>query len=763
MPKLPVLLLALALPATAQPADLLRPVALVAGRPDTVLVADLFVDAADLSFHSPTGVEVAHDSVAGTLVLRPRAEADGLVLIPFVQRGAEGVLPARIRTLTPTTFAYPDPATDVFVIGSFNDWSRSRDRLTRTGSGFETTLDLEPGRYAYKFTADGEEVLDPANPETMPNGLGGTNNVLVVPPRHAQSAALVTLPSDGEALRFAYLRDGAPAEVKPEDVLALVGNRRLPPEAVTVEGGEVRVRRATAGEVVRVAVTQPPATRFATVLPGDGFAWQDAILYQIMVDRFADGDAGNSRSVRHDSVAARAGYHGGDLRGVLDKIEEGYFDSLGVSVLWLSPVVENTDRAEREYPSPHRWYTAYHGYWPTEPRAVESRFGDLALLQRLVAAAHARGLRVLLDFVANHVHEEHPYVREHRDWFGELDLPDGRKNLRLWDEHRLTTWFEPYLPSFDFQASDAALDAVTDDAVWWLDATGADGFRHDAVKHVPNRFWRTLTRKLRAAMPGDLRPYQIGETFGSYDLIASYVTPGQLDAQFNFNLYDTAMAVFLDPAAGFGALDAEMQKTLDVYGPAHLMGNLLDSHDKPRFLAYADGDLDGADEKEIGWTTDLRVDDPASYRLAELALAYLLTTPGVPTIYYGDEIGMTGAGDPDNRRPMRFGGEVTTRERVMKDRVAALVRLRREHAPLRRGGFLTLLADGPVWAYLRDAPEGSVLVVLNKGDEAQTLTLDLPVAFETARDALGGGTVAREGPQLSLTVSAVGYRAVALR
>jgi glycosidase len=90
-------------------------------------------------------------------------------------------------------------------------------------------------------------------------------------------------------------------------------------------------------------------------------------------------------------VAARANYHGGDLQGILEKLEEGYFERLGVNALWLSPVIENTDRAHQEYPPPHRFYTGYHGYWPTHPRRVEERFGDMELLQRLVREARAGG------------------------------------------------------------------------------------------------------------------------------------------------------------------------------------------------------------------------------------------------------------------------------------------------------------------------------------------------------------------------------------
>ncbi len=789
MHRLPLLLVFLiAAPAAAQHPPI-RPLSLVAGQPDTVLVADLLVTDEVPVFESTPAVAVSYDGGAGTLALLPVADFEGLGLVPFTLGGEALALPVRSRILTPHTFTFraEEPAERVHVIGQFNDWSRTRDALAAPADGgaWQIILPLDAGRYEYKFTVDGEEVLDPASDAVVPNGLGGFNNVLVVPPRHAEPVALHTVGfrerapvQGGGVMEFAFERGGEPAVVQPEEVVALVGNRPLPPERIGTDGDRiaVRVEPGDAG-ALRVAVAQGgQATRFAVVplvdgrpLAPDAFSWRDAMLYQILIDRFADGDPSNSRPVPHDSVAARANYHGGDLRGVLDKLEEGYFADLGVNVLWLSPVVENTDRAHREYPPPHRFYTGYHGYWPTHPERVEERFGDMDLLRRTIDAAHERGIRVLLDFVANHVHEDHPYFREHRDWFGTLELPDGRKNLRLWDEQRLTTWFEPYLPSFDFEGSDAALEAMTDNAVWWLEQTGADGFRHDAVKHIPNRFWRTLTRKVREEVDSEreLPAYQIGETFGSYGLTSSYVTPGQLDAQFNFNLYDAAKYVFLDPAADFEVLDQEMQRSLDVYGADHVMGNLMDSHDKARFLAYADGDLarDAPDDKEPGWLADIRVDDPASYRRAELYLAYLLTTPGVPTVYYGDEIGMTGANDPDNRRPMRFGLEVTADERALKDRVSSLVRLRRERPALRRGGFHTLHAEGDAWAYLRASADDRVLVALNKGSEPKTLTLGLPdpLAAVAATDALTGETVRVEGGAVKLAVPAGGYRVVGLR
>jgi cyclomaltodextrinase / maltogenic alpha-amylase / neopullulanase len=781
--RLALLFLLVAAPAAAQIRDLVRPQAVAAGETREVDAADLFFHHDDLPVfgaHADLAVSLGED---GTVRITPRDGFEGLALVPFTWRGGDYVLPVRSFVRQQHTFRFPAgdarPA-DVHVIGGFNDWSRMRDRLTDPdGDGvYEVTLALDAGRYEYKFTVDGEEVMDPTNPVTVPNPFGAFNNILVVAPRHTGRLALHMKPWDGESLHFTVEAD----DPAPVEWVVLLDNRALPPAHLDADGRDLAVRLAgldlSGSRAVRVAALQNGrATRFTTVrlhdgLPaGDGpFTWHDAVLYQIMVDRFHDGDPSNTRPLAHDSLHAIANYHGGDLQGILDKLEEGYFERLGVNVLWLSPVVQNTDRAHREYPPPHRYYTGYHGYWPTHPTEVEERFGDMALLQELIRTAQGRGMRVLLDYVANHTHEDHPFFRQHRDWFGVLELPNGRKNLRIWDEYRLTTWFEPYLPSFDFEGSPEALEVMTDNAVWWLIETGADGFRHDAVKHIPNSFWRTLTAKIRRQVDParGLPVYQIGETFGSYDLISSYVTPGQLDAQFNFNLYDAALYTFLDPGASFAVLDGEMQKSFDVYGTDHLMGNLMDSHDKPRFAAFADGDLllsGEIDASTLGWTNPPVVENPQTYDRLALYLAYMLTTPGVPTIYYGDEIGMTGANDPDNRRPMRFGRDVTDDERALKHRTASLVNLRNSRPALRHGDFHTLRADESVYAFLRSDPAGRVLVLLNKSTEPITVSLDLPAAAhrQFAVDAFDDAPVPMDAGRLALDVPAMGYRVVDVR
>jgi glycosidase len=372
----------------------------------------------------------------------------------------------------------------------------------------------------------------------------------------------------------------------------------------------------------------------------------------------------------------------------------------------------------------------------------------------------------LLDFVSNHVHEEHPFWKEHPDWFGQLELPDGTKNLRLFDQQRLTTWFEPYMPSFDYAGSKEALELMTDNAVWWLKETGADGYRHDAVKHVPNEFWRTLTKNINRDM-SEKDIFQFGETFGGIDLIASYVSNGQLNSQFNFNLYDVALPVYLDSENSFELLDLQMQKILSVFGVNHLMANIMDSHDKVRYMAYADGDieLNSNVAKELGWTNPPTVDNPSSYKKVQLHLAYLLTIPGVPVIYYGDEIGMTGAADPDNRRMMRFGDEVSSDEKETLKEISKLIQLRKKHSALRHGDFNTLIADNNIYAYLRSDLNERVLTVLNKSENNQTIELNLPPVYnlENSIDLLDGNATQITNDQLRVEIPTMGWRMFVLK
>ncbi|MFN0276272.1 MAG: alpha-amylase family glycosyl hydrolase, partial [Chitinophagales bacterium] len=397
------------------------------------------------------------------------------------------------------------------------------------------------------------------------------------------------------------------------------------------------------------------------------------------------------------------------------KIDEGYFQSLGVNSLWISPVFQNPYNAYQEYPPPHRWFSGYHGYWPISLSQVDTRFGNNLLFKNLIDDAHNNSMSVYLDYVANHIHEQHPLWGSNPEYFSNLILPDGRKNLRLWDEQRLTTWFEPYMPSFDHSQKNVA-ELCADSAMYWLKEFNLDGFRHDATKHIETEFWRILTQKIKTQLeiPQQRNIYQIGETFGSRELISSYLGSGMLNAQFDFNLYFDARSVFALDEISFERLSASLHETFYYYGWHHVMGNITGNHDMARFISYASGDLKFTEnDKEAGWLRKIDVTNPVGYSKLKMLHAFNMTIPGIPIIYYGDEIGIPGANDPDNRRMMRFDS-LSTNEQDVKNTVIELSKLRSEHMALLYGDFQELLVNDTIYAYKRSYFSDTVITIFNK-------------------------------------------------
>ena len=221
-----------------------------------------------------------------------------------------------------------------------------------------------------------------------------------------------------------------------------------------------------------------------------------------MVDRFRDGDSSNNKPIHDPKLHELANFMGGDFAGIQQKLDEGYFKDLGVNTLWISPIQKQPDSSWVEWIPPNRTFSGYHGYWPIEPRKIDPRFGKSEEFHSIVKSAHQTGTKVILDFVSNHVHQDHPYLRDHKNWFGTVNLPDGRLNIRQWDgDTRLTTWFDEFIPSFDFPSAPVAINQVVKDAMWWMGEYDLDGFRQDAVKHVPHSFWKSLTRSAKIRFP----------------------------------------------------------------------------------------------------------------------------------------------------------------------------------------------------------------------------------------------------------------------
>ncbi len=727
--------------------DLIQPIKLTAGKIDSVVISDLFYSKKyDLKFSKNRNISIHRENEK--LYLVADSSFEGLTFLEFEVDMNLYQIPIISSKEKFYEFIFkPDKHYQKLTLfGSFNGWDRINLPMTDENNDgiVSAKVALEPGVYQYKFFGDGVEIEDPENPEKVSNGMGSFNSIRTIEDLNSAKFYLHIdeyYSKNPQSTFSFYFEDNLDEELKAENIFALLDNEKIAESKINFDGKHININfnyDEIADQTLRIAVSKNgKVSNFQTIKLFNGkpidnstFTWNDGIIYSLMIDRFNDAKKQNNDPIEHDSLSEKANYMGGDLQGVIEKLKEGYFDSLGVNIIWLSPVYDNPNEAYKEYPSPHRYYSGYHGYWPIGSYTVDEHLGTLEDVKEIVNIAHKKGIKILLDFVSHHVHIEHPYFKKNKNWFGQLELPDGRFNIRFWDEFRLTTWFEPYLPSFDFLSSNEALEEMTNVAVWWLKETGADGYRHDAVKHVPNEFWRKLNGKINTEISSKrkLPVYQIGETFGSYELISSYVNNGQLNSQFNFNLYDVALPTFIRESSSFNTLDKEMQKTFSVYGENHLMGNIMDSHDKNRFMAFADGDLDASQWMAIeeGWKNPPMVDDPESYKKLILYMAYLNSIPGLPVIYYGSEFGMSGASDPDNRRMMRFGNELSKPEKSTLAEVSKIINLRKTHPALRYGDFYTLQADENVYAFIRSDFNERILVIINKSNFDQNIELNFP-------------------------------------
>lgn len=766
--------------------NIIHPVNLIAGKKDSILISDMFYSPFyNVNVIPNSNVKMEYNTKNRYLYFTPDSVFKGITLLSIKVNGDSLYFPAIIKKLNYYVFKFKPKKKykTLTIFGEFNDWNRHDKPFTGPDKNgiYRVKIPLDPGTYQYKFFVDSKEIIDPSNPDSISNGMGGFNSIIKIPvPKVGHPYLHIGKENNNGnkvTFTFFYERNNKPYKLKFNEITALLNNKKISKSHISIKWNKIIIyfnkNELSNNKVLHLAVTQngiPTNLQIIHLFNGkpagssNRFTWYNSAIYSLMIDRFYDGDTTIDKPIVHDSLSVKANYMGGDFQGIIDKLNKGYFDSLGINVIWLTPVYENPNQAYRETPPPHRWFTGYHGYWPISPTKVEEEFGTMHKLKQLIALAHKHGIKILLDIVSHHVHELHPYFKEHRNWFGQLRLPNGKLNLRLWDSHRLTTWFDPFLPTFNYLHSQTAIDTMTSNAIWWLTKTGADGFRHDAVKHIPNKFWRELTRKLKKEIeiPLHKKVYQIGETYGSYKLVSSYVNNGQLDAQFNFNLYNIALSVFLNPKKSFSELNNEMKRTFSVYGTLPLMGNIMDNQDKVRFMAYADGDvpLQQWDATELGWKDPPEVNHPSSYKKGELYFAYMFTIPGIPVIYYGSEFGMTGASDPDNRRMMRFGNQLNKYEKGMLRKVEKIAHLRKKHSALRYGDFYVLKADSNIYAYCRSDFNERLLIVLNKTNSTVRADLFLPDVYNVnqLKDLLGKETITTERNEVSIVLPPYGYR-----
>jgi glycosidase len=455
---------------------------------------------------------------------------------------------------------------------------------------------------------------------------------------------------------------------------------------------------------------------------------QAQVLYSLMIDRFHNGNKKNDWKMNSPEVLDIVDYQGGDIAGITQKIKEGFFNDLGITTIWISPITQNPWDAwgMNKFPNGNKYdntkaytkFSGYHGYWPIYATEVEKRFTTEEELHEMLDVAHSHGLNVILDYVANHMHINSPTLQEHPDWHTDSILPDGRRNFELWDEARLTTWFDVHIPTLDLERPEVCAP-MTDSALVWLEKFDFDGFRHDACKHIPLNYWRELGAKMKQRYP-NRHIWMIGETYGDTKLIGSYVKSGLLNSQFDFNIYHTAIDVFGKPNQSLKSINKTILESLAAYGSHHTMGNISGNHDKCRFISLAGGAVSwNESDKAAGWERHVGVTadgdaarEEAAYKAAMLLEVINLTIPGVPCIYQGDEYAEAGANDPDNRHMMKFNG-LSERQQQFRDEVQKLVQLRRNSLPLIYGEYIPVTVTDNLLVFDRTYMGQSVRVSID--------------------------------------------------
>ena len=629
------------------------------------------------------------------------------------------------------------------IFGSFNAWNRSANSFRREDGVYQTDLVVYPGKYQYKLLLNGEEILDPHNTDSISNGMGGYNSVLQIDEENTDP---IKITPDTIELNNIFIRTNK----KAENIFVYWQNNLLGSKYINAvaEGLwiDIPVTEAAGRSFLRVWVADEKFVSNDLLIPlQDGkilknYAdlnrqdWEKSIFYFLMVDRFANGNTANDQKVDDPEILPQANYYGGDVAGVTQQLRDGYFDELGINTIWLSPITQNPTDAWGLWDKGgvRTKFSGYHGYWPVSNVLPDYRFATKAEIDELLKEAHARGMNVILDYVANHVHQSHVIYQNNKDWATDLYLPDGTMNTEKWDEHRLTTWFDTFLPTLDLRRPEV-VEPLTDSALVWITDYDLDGFRHDATKHIDELYWRVLVRKTkeRVSIPQHKRIYQIGETYGSPDLIKSYISSGMLDAQFDFNLYDASVATFAVADEPLDYLAEVLAASLENYGYHHLMGNISGNQDRSRFITLADGDLRfDEDQKLAGYTREFgKPAHYSSYQKLAMLHAFNFAVPGIPVIYYGDEYGMPGANDPDNRRQMLFT-DLDKDELQLKAMVEKLTRLRKENLALIYGTTNISVSENGLLTIHRKYFDDEVWVVFNNSSEKKEIEIRTIEDFE---------------------------------
>ncbi len=445
---------------------------------------------------------------------------------------------------------------------------------------------------------------------------------------------------------------------------------------------------------------------------------QSDVIYLIMPDRFADGDTSNNTvkgMIDEYDLKSPIGRHGGDIQGILDHLN--YIKNLGATTLWLNPVIENND------------HVSYHGYAATNLYKVDPRLGTNALYKKLVEDIHADGMKIILDHVSNHVSIDHP-------WMKDLPFPDWingtiknhqmthHDKLAFADIHRDSStiinttegWFVNSMPDLN-QANPYVSKYLIQNTLWWIESTGVDGIREDTYPYCNQLY---LAKWAKAILDEYPNFNIVGEVWtGDAVFLSSFQAHSYYPKKFDSNLpsltdfatYDIYTA-FLQGKDNLSDIYEAFAKDFIYANPKDLV-TFIDNHDVPRAMLQANGNVN-------------------KYKMA---LTLLLTSRGIPEIFYGTELGLKGGNDDGSIRedyPGGFPGDkqnAFTREGRTKEQndiynyLHKLLELRKEYKSLATGKLVQFPPADNVFVYFKNGKEDRVMVIVNDNKGQTTVNL----------------------------------------
>ena len=520
------------------------------------------------------------------------------------------------------------------------------------------------------------------------------------------------------------------------DVSSLGGSNAMPIEpelqAVTISA----TTDTTLGiKTLPITVTDQYGNKFSTTVDVEitdrvkenenDFDWDESVVYFMVTDRFFDGKESNNTASGADTYGDNPGlYHGGDFAGVTAKLD--YLQDLGINTIWITPIVENvkgvavTDEGSEDVP----YNAAYHGYWASDFTKLNPTLGTTEEFETMISEAHKRGMRIMVDIVVNHA----GYGTESTfaDMLRDKSVSEG--DIKSWQSG---------LPDFATENADVRAKLVEWQTAWMKDY-GVDYFRVDTVKHVDSTTWAALKNSTTEVNPSFK---MIGEYYGAgYASNGNTLGSGQMDADLDFDFNDQATSFV---SGNISSVEKFLSARNSALNNAYMTGQFLSSHDEVGFKASL---MNGK-----GYTED------EATAAALVAATLQLTAKGIPVIYYGEEVGLSGLNNypyQTNRYDMDFSK--ATKDNVTYQHYKNLLSIRNAYTDVFARGIRKVVVSSDKEKYDVTAREyqGTKLYV---GMNVNTKELQLPIPVtegdaSVMTDLYSGKTYVVNGGKVTVTI-----------